>query len=287
VRLSHALLALGILSITSTAAAGEVRWRDEWSDFRSWQYASTALLFGGGIALRYAAPDPDHSDFSGVLFDDWVAEDLSIHHEPTRWAFATVTDALSYGAVGYRLIDSTLVPGLAHDDWEVAREMTLIDLQAYAVMVAVLWGSQTVVGRERPINSECTRPEVAAHEKVCEADNEHRYRSFISGHVALGVAVASLTCLHHANLPLYGGGSWDRIACGTTIAVAGSIAVGRSVTQNHWATDSLLGALLGFGAGYLLPAALHYGFDGEGVGTSSAALSGGRALPLLSLGGPF
>jgi membrane-associated phospholipid phosphatase len=282
VRPWSALLALGIVLGTSTASGGEVEWRDEWPRFRDWQYVSTAALLGGGIALRYGADDPDQSDFSGILFDEWVASELSVRDEPSRWALATLTDAVFYSAVAYRLLDSTLVPGLGHDAWDVSRELAMIDLQAHAVIAAVLWSAQAAVGRERPINAECDREEVAAHEKVCEPHDEHRNRSFISGHVAVNVAIAGLTCLHHAHLPLYGGGTWDDVACGATVTLAAVSAFGRAATKNHWASDVLLGAALGFGAGYLLPAALHYGFDGHGPGSSSIALSRSRRVPLVA-----
>lgn len=282
-----ALFALGIVLGTSSASGAEVEWRDEWPRFREWQYATTAALLGGGIALRYTVADPERSDLSGVLFDDWVASELSVGHEPSRWALATVTDAVFYGAVAYRLLDSTLVPGLGHDAWDVSRELVLIDLQSYGVIAAVLWSAQALVGRQRPINADCSREEVAAHEKVCEPNNEHRNRSFISGHVAVNVAIAGLTCLHHAHLPLYGGGTWDHVACWATITLAAAGAVGRAATKNHWATDVLLGAALGVGAGYLLPAALHYGFDGRGPGSSSAALTSSQRVPVVALGGSF
>ena len=44
------------------------------------------------------------------------------------------------------------------------------------------------------------------------------------------------------------------------------VAIGRSITDNHYATDIIAGALVGSLIGWLVPTALHYGFDGRGVG---------------------
>jgi membrane-associated phospholipid phosphatase len=244
-------------------------------------------LLGGGIATRYLAPDPRPLWTGGILFDSAVADGLSIRDEPARWTTAMLTDAFSYTIVSYRLLDGAIVPGLIHEDWEVAQQLTLIDLQAYAIVAAALWIPQAFIGRDRPLLSRCDDAEVRANELVCKPGNEHRYRSFVSGHVAMVVAAASLTCLHHANLPLYGGGAWDDVACAGAIGVAVSVAVGRTITLNHWATDVILGAMLGFGAGYLLPAALHYGFDGSGTGTSSAALAAQSPLVPLTFSASF
>lgn len=279
--LGCALAVSGLVPGLARAADAEVRWRDEWPEFRAWQYGTTALLLGGGIATRYLAPDPGPLWHGGILFDAPVADRLSIRHEPARWTVAMLTDGMSFTLVGYRLIDSTLVPGLGHDEWEVAQQMTLIDLQAYAIVAATLFIPQALIGRDRPLLARCDDEQVRAHEPVCSPDHEHRYRSFFSGHVAMTTAAASLTCLHHANLPLYGGGAWDDVACASSIGLAVSVAIGRTITLNHWASDTLLGALIGVGAGYLLPAALHYGFDGSGPGSSSAAL-----VP-LALSGSF
>jgi hypothetical protein len=49
-----------------------------------------------------------------------------------------------------------------------------------------------------------------------------------------------LTCVHHAHLPLYGGGVADTLACGTMIAAAVVTGVGRVVTEEHHAFDLVM-----------------------------------------------
>ena len=78
---------------------------------------------------------------------------------------------------------------------------------------------------------------------------------------------AALMCTHHMNLRLYGG-PWDALVCGAGIAVTAGVSVARAVTDNHYATDILTGAVVGSLIGWLVPTAFHYGFDGKGVGAN-------------------
>jgi membrane-associated phospholipid phosphatase len=121
-----------------------------------------------------------------------------------------------------------------------------------------LWGAQVVVARERPFVAQCRAdPEYAARTPDCHAQGEWN-RSFVAGHTAVGVAMASLTCLHHGHLPLYGGFG-DDLACGLSIGAAVVNGMGRVMTENHYTSDLLLGVGLGLFAGYVVPKTLHYG----------------------------
>jgi membrane-associated phospholipid phosphatase len=60
------------------------------------------------------------------------------------------------------------------------------------------------------------------------------------------------------NLPLYGGGPFDIMACAAAAALAVTTGVARIVNDRHWATDVTAGLLIGGLAGYGLPALLHY-----------------------------
>jgi membrane-associated phospholipid phosphatase len=163
--------------------------------------------------------------------------------------------------------------------------MSFIDLEAFGVVAAVLWGTQVFVGRERPYVPVCrSDPEFAAREGDCVPDDDWN-RSFISGHPAVGVTAAALTCLHHSRMPLYGGAA-DPLICGLTIAAATANGLGRVMTEKHYASELVLGVGLGLVAGYVIPKALHHGWgSGSSAPPAERAARGARAriviLPAL------
>jgi len=166
------------------------------------------------------------------------------------------------GTMAYRLIDSALLPGLVHDNWDVALQMSMIDIEAYAVVAAVLWGSQLAVGRTRPFVESCEEGTLDPEkiDKCDTVDSGNARRSFIAGHSAVAVTGAALTCLHHDRMPLYGSRAGDMAACGTHVAFATITTMSRALSENHYFTDTLLGISLGLVAGWIVPSALHYGF---------------------------
>ena len=50
----------------------------------------------------------------------------------------------------------------------------------------------------------------------------------------------------------------DLAACGVLLAATAGTAISRVVADRHYFTDGLMGAAIGFGAGYGLPWLLHY-----------------------------
>jgi membrane-associated phospholipid phosphatase len=82
--------------------------------------------------------------------------------------------------------------------------------------------------------------------------------SFLSGHTTLAFASAGLMCAHHQNLALYGGGAADVLACLGALSAASAAGVLRVMSDNHYASDVLLGTGVGLLGGYGLPTLLHY-----------------------------
>ena len=66
-------------------------------------------------------------------------------------------------------------------------------------------------------------------------------------------AAAGLMCVHHEMIPLFGGGAPDTLACAWGITAASLVSTMRVVADEHWASDVLLGAGVGWGFGYYLP----------------------------------
>jgi membrane-associated phospholipid phosphatase len=113
----------------------------------------------------------------------------------------------------------------------------------------------SLVSRERPYGRECgnERPEDSR-----DCDAEERYWSFYSGHTSQSFAGATVTCMHHAYVPLYGGGAGDDWACVGALGVATMTALLRVGTDVHYLSDVTVGALMGSAAGLLIPWLLHY-----------------------------
>ena len=72
------------------------------------------------------------------------------------------------------------------------------------------------------------------------------------------MTAATLTCVHHSHLPLYGGGAGDTVACGVMLGAALMNGFGRVVTEKHYPSDLVVGFGVGAFAGWVLPELLHY-----------------------------
>jgi membrane-associated phospholipid phosphatase len=261
-RRSLAFVSFGCVWLATThASAGpppddSIDWR--WRRFQAWEYAATAAALGTGFYLRFGTNQPDADWKGGILFDDWIRDRTAIHNPETRTPLIRLTDAMFYGAMGYRLFDSVVVPGLIRGNADTALQMSLIDLEVFGFVAITLWGSQAIFGRERPEVDRCGEPAFRESEPSCKHGSAEPNRSFYAGHPAVGMAAAGLTCVHHANLPLYGGGAGDTLPCGAMIGAAVMNGVGRVLTENHYATDLVVGLGLGAVAGWVLPQVLHY-----------------------------
>ncbi|HKO91027.1 MAG TPA: phosphatase PAP2 family protein, partial [Polyangiaceae bacterium] len=145
------------------------------------------------------------------------------------------------------------------------------------------------LGRVRPAENGCkTDPEYSS-----KCDSSSLNKSFLSGHTAIAFTGAGLMCAHHQHLPLYGGGAADIATCWAALAAASAASVMRITSDNHYATDVLLGAGIGLTSGYVLQRWLHYGF-GSSRGAQSwlpsfhgAENSSFRALLAPRLGSSF
>ena len=64
--------------------------------------------------------------------------------------------------------------------------------------------------------------------------------------------------MHHAHLPLYGGGLPDILACASAFGVAAGTATLRVVGDQPWTSDILVGSAFGTFSGLFIPWVLHY-----------------------------
>jgi membrane-associated phospholipid phosphatase len=263
----------------ASAPSSSIDWR--WQRVRAWEYAATAAMLGAGFYLRFGAEHPDPDWRGGVLFDDWVRDRWALDGNDNRRLATHVTDVAFYGAMGYRFVDSAIVPSLILGDADTALQMSMIDLEAFGFVAITLWGTQAIFGRERPELDRCDEPGFREAEENCAPGAPERNRSFYAGHPAVGMTAAGLTCVHHAHLPLYGGGAADTMACGLMIGAAAMNGLGRVITEKHYATDLAVGFGVGAFAGWVLPLVLHYNHERPPVHASTAERP--RALALRAM----
>ncbi|MCA8922107.1 MAG: phosphatase PAP2 family protein [Planctomycetes bacterium] len=123
--------------------------------------------------------------------------------------------------------------------------------------------------RERPVGRFC-REDPSYANPLC--DDQPPAESFWSPQVSNAFAGAALVCMYHDALDLFGETWSDGIACGTAVAAAATTGLLRIMSDQHWITDVLSGAVVGTAIGVLVPWILHF--------------QGGARPPLTGSDGP-
>ncbi|MBL9027911.1 MAG: phosphatase PAP2 family protein [Myxococcales bacterium] len=232
--------------------AARLSWR--WPEFRTYQIG---LVIGQVLAAVGSVAIPGGERMrANNGFDDAVRDALRVKiPEGGRYA----RDASDIGLVllvNQLFVDNLIVTWWFHDKGSTAWQMTLVDAQTVSFSAAINSVVAGAAGRERPYaRGYCTRsPE--AESTDCQGNN--RYRSFFSGHATAAFTMAALTCVHHAELPLYGGGPGEAVPCATSVALASGVSILRVAADQHYATDVITGAAFGTLSGIAIPYAFHY-----------------------------
>lgn len=235
-------------------------------------YAVTGLGAGLTLATAIVKPRAQHSLSGGIAFDDAAREALREDDLERRYVFRDASDVgLSLTVTWPFFVDSLVTAWWYRGSREAAEGMALIDLQALALIGAIHGTTNVLVSRERPYGGDC-RDELPERAQDCEGSS--RYRSFFSGHASFSFTGAALICTHHLRNELLGG-PWDALSCAAGYAVAASTSTFRVVSDRHYASDVLAGAVVGTLVGYGVPL-LHYR---GGSGTHAARL---RLVPVTN-----
>jgi membrane-associated phospholipid phosphatase len=228
--------------------------------FSTLDYVITAV--GASITLTSAIVQPlsRHSLSGGVLFDEDVRSALREDTARARYVFRDASDVgLSLTVTWPFVADSLVTAYWYRGNRDAAEQMALIDMQTLAVTGALQGATNVLVSRERPYGRNCGSDELPADAHDCEGSIH--YRSFFSGHSAYSFTGAALICVHHFQNTLLGA-PWDALSCAGGYAVAASTASFRVVSDVHYATDVITGALVGTLVGYGVPL-LHYRTRGK------------------------
>ncbi len=238
--------------------AAKVEWDDTAWRRVHWPEALVSVGLGASIFVIDALPYPDHATWSGPILFDKDSRSFLKGDERTQHTASTTSDFIFIGMAAWPLVVDNYVVALGvHQNVDVAAQLTLMDMQAFGLAGVFTLGTEHLVGRARPPFSSCGQglpdsPDAAA----CSRGDS--FRSFYAGHPAAAFTSAGLTCAHHQNLPLYGGGVPDALACAGMVGLATTTGVLRIVADRHWASDVIVGSAVGAGVGYLLPSLLHY-----------------------------
>jgi membrane-associated phospholipid phosphatase len=247
----------------SIETAKKVRWDPRWQRFELANYLSSAGLLAVSIGALAIPPDEERWTETNS-FDNSVRNALRLNGRDYQFIARDASDILLAASLNQLLVDSLVVTWWGHDNGDVAWQMALMSVEALAYNTAVNSLVSGLTSRQRPYaypiegTPGADRCVGDANERLEDCFGNKRYRSFYSGHTSVTFAVAGLTCMHHAHLPLYGGGAGDVIACVTGFALAGGTGVLRIVSDQHWMSDVLVGAAIGTFNGLAIPWLLHY-----------------------------
>lgn len=232
-----------------------LRWDPAWREFDWFDGALIGAAGAGIVAGLVIGPDTGAPNRGGVVFDEEVRDHLRLRNSGDRQFARDTSDFFLSTVTAYPyFVDSLLVASWYRQSPRVGLQMALIAGEAAVVTYALQTATNVIASRERPFGRECG-DEVDPDSNDCVADN--RFKSFLSGHTSQTFAAAGVTCVFHAKLPLYGGNT-DWIPCAGALTLATATGTLRILSDQHYATDVISGAVLGASVGVGLPLFLHF-----------------------------
>ena len=234
-----------------------LHWHSHWQPVGTRELVSIGVLGGItlGMQLFWKSPTESHWN-TPILFDDPVRDALRIDSTDGRKTASTVSDVLFvWELVHTSVVDPLLVAWWRRESPFVAWQMVVIDAQAYSMTLVLNQLVKRLTARSRPWVGvdDCAQDSSGPN---CGQGGANV--SFYSGHAAMTATSAGLMCAHHTQLSLYQSDVLDTGMCAA--AVVGTALTGalRIASDNHWATDVIVGHVLGYASGYLLPTLLYY-----------------------------
>ncbi len=234
-------------------------WHPAWPTVGLGEYVFIATA-ASSIAITAVIGPVGVTRRGGFWIDDDIRDAARLHSFDGRRRARETSDVLLTTLTSYPIIfDALLVANWYHDRPDVAWNMAIIDMETMALVAAVQQLTNIVTHRERPYGSDCG---VELDDQSQDCDSNNRFYSLFSGHSSQSFASAALTCSHHMNLPLYGGGAVEAVPCVAGFSLATVTAALRVYSDRHYFSDVLLGAAVGATAGFVVPW-FYYGRSGE------------------------
>jgi membrane-associated phospholipid phosphatase len=260
-------------------AKRRVEWSPDWPRFRWWEYGGTAVIGGLSIYLYRYVPPPEQPKWTGNnAFDDTIRDWFRADSRGGRESAGSVGNVLSWSGAAVPFVIDLPVIWFVHRQPGVAWQVLMMDLEAEAVSGFIKNLLFVEAGRARPSFHDCAAD--PSYDALCGSPSNNA--SFPSGHTVNIATSAGLVCVHHRYLPIYGQPAADAGVCALMSAATVVTAVTRTISDRHFATDSIFGAVLGFGAGYGLPWLLHYRAGASAPPGGAAATTRPVLLPIAS-----
>lgn len=237
-----------------TEGRSGLHWHSHWQSVGRREYITIPVLTAALLGIQLIPPPEEATWDRPILFDNAARDTLRFGSASSRRTAAKLSDAIFIIETLHPVvIDPLIVAWWQRQSPEVAWQMFVINAQAYALTLLVNDVTKRLTARARPWVDECEQ-----NPSSSSCGSGESYRAFYSGHAAITATGAGLICAHHTQLSLYQNEWLDTGTC--VLAVLGTAATGamRVASDNHWASDVLVGHLLGYVSGYLLPTLLYY-----------------------------
>jgi membrane-associated phospholipid phosphatase len=219
----------------------------EWAPVQTWQLVAIPAVVAATIGISTVNVDNPRWT-GGILFDNGVRGALRLQSASARSHAASASDYLLYGvSILPFLIDAGVLTGVVHKRMDLAWQMFVLDAEAITLTAFVDTSTKRIAGRQRPDVPECQ-----INPTLPDCSSSGKNFSFFSGHTAIASTAATLRCLQHFNLHLYGNDLVDGAACGVAIAAATTTGLLRVMSDSHYITDVLAGAAVGVGSAFLV-----------------------------------
>ena len=228
-----------------------VQWNEDWPRFSIAELIVSAAVTvrNGDLGGALDGPRSAVIELEVPVLDQGARDLLRASSPGRRKGAARLSD------MGFRslvlapyLLDVVLGALVLHRNPDVALQVALIDFEVLTLAGLTQLLVSRGIGRARPYVTECPP----------EGCGGGPYRSLLSGHAMASFTGAGLLCRQHTELPLFGGGAPDTLACVWALTAASLTGTLRLVADEHWASDVLLGAGMGWLYGYYLPKVLHF-----------------------------
>ncbi len=279
--------AMALIAIVASCTAASVRaqdhrleWSDDWARAHPASYAVVGSAVAGALLFDFVwDPGPEALVRGPTAFDAAWRGRLMAQSEEDRERAATLSDVLLGLLILWPFVDSLAVAGLGDMNSDVAWQLSMLAIEAYAADFLLSTIAKELVARERPHGARCSLEDRLANPARCGPSG--RLRSFYSGHASAAFNAAGVVCMTHVHMPLYASTAADWFACGSALVTASVVVALRVIADRHYASDVLIGALLGLATGALLPYLLHFAWD------PTPDPAEGAAMPLSSVSFPL
>ena len=227
-------LALGMLAGPAAADPDGVAFGSPRCHGLAWRqlvFESNALLLAPALAGVLAADGPDHARWKGgILFDRDVRDAYGSRSKKTRDDATEASNILLGVTVALPAVD--LLFRLKDSDCDATTNLASDFIESFLLVSVLEEGTKLLSARKRP-------------------RSDGGIRSFFSGHASLTGTAAGLVCANAFRHGMWGERWFTKaLPCAVTTALASAAGAQRLKADEHWASDVLVGLLVGFATGY-------------------------------------